>query len=115
MCFRTGRWSCLMTNYLSEKVNSDFSRARLKSFLNRVRSIVSGKPTRLLVYEEVKAHLHLGGPIYRGVQAVPLKQIVGSLNRYDEFDRAFKPVDDRLGPRWQNVDTAFYKSISLPP
>ena len=46
---------------------------------------------------------------------MPVKQIVGSLNRYAEFDRAFKPVDDRLAARWQNVDYAFYKSIGLPP
>ena len=104
-----------MQDNLSDRVNSDFSRARLKSFLNRVRSLISGKPTRLLSYDEVKSSLHLGGPIYRGIQTVALKQIVGSLNRYAEFDRAFKPVDDHLAERWQNVDSAFYKSISLPP
>jgi len=104
-----------MTDDLTEKVYSDFSRARLKSFLNRMRSLISGTPTRLLAYEEVKNSLHLGGPIYRGIRTVPVKQIVGSLNRYDEFDRAFKPVDDHLAPRWQNVDRAFYKSVSLPP
>ncbi|HET6847184.1 MAG TPA: hypothetical protein VFH29_10150 [Anaerolineales bacterium] len=104
-----------MPDYLSDRVSSDFSRARLKSFLNRVRSLVSGTPTRLLSYEEVRSRLHVGGPISRGIQTVPVKQIVGSLNRYAEFDRAFKPVDDRLAARWQNVDYAFYKSIGLPP
>lgn len=104
-----------MSNELTEKVTSDFSRARLKSFLNRVRSLFSGTPYRLLSYDEVKASLHLGGPIYRGIQTVPVRQIVGSLNRYDEFDRAFKPVDDHLAERWQNIDYAFYKAIGLPP
>ena len=104
-----------MTDYLSDKVNSDFSRARLKSFLNRVRSLISGQPTRLLSYDEVKTRLRLGGPIYRGIETVPLRQIVGSLNRYAEFDRAFKPAEDHLAERWQNVDYAFYKAISLPP
>lgn len=104
-----------MSNELTEKVTSDFSRARLKSFLNRVRSLFSGTPYRLLSYDEVKASLHLGGPIYRGIKTVPVRQIVGSLNRYDEFDRAFKPVDDHLAERWQNIDYAFYKAIGLPP
>jgi hypothetical protein len=104
-----------LSSELTEKVTSDFSRARLKSFLNRVRSLFSGAPYRLLSYDEVKASLHLGGPIYRGIQTVPVKQIVGSLNRYDEFDRAFKPVDDHLAERWQNIDYAFYKAIGLPP
>jgi hypothetical protein len=104
-----------MTDYLTEKVNSDFSRARLKAFLSRVRGLIAGTPSRLLSYEEVRSRLHLGGPTYRGIQTVPLKQIVGSLNRYAEFDRAFRPADDRLAARWRNVDFAYYKSINLPP
>jgi hypothetical protein len=104
-----------LSHELTDRVTSDFSRARLKSFLNRVRSLFSGAPYRLLSYDDVKASLHLGGPLYRGIQTVPVKQIVGSLNRYDEFDRAFKPVDDHLAERWQNIDYAFYKAIGLPP
>jgi len=104
-----------MKDDLTQKVSSDFSRARMKSFLNRIRSLVSGRPTRLLSYDEVKSHLHIGGPIYRGIQTVPVQQIVGSLNRYGEFDRAFLPVDDHLASRWQSVDSAFYKAIGLPP
>ena len=42
-------------------------------------------------------------------------QIVGSLNRYHQFDRAFLPVEDQIASRWQNIDRAFYKEISLPP
>jgi hypothetical protein len=44
-----------------------------------------------------------------------VEAIIGSLNRYQEFDRAFLPVEDHLASRWQNVDLAFYKDISLPP
>jgi hypothetical protein len=56
-----------LSNELTDRVTSDFSRARLMSFLNRVRSLFSGAPYRLLSYDEVKASLHLGGPIYRGM------------------------------------------------
>lgn len=104
-----------MPDELSDRVRSDFSRARFKSFLNRVRSVISGRPTSLLSYDEVKAQLHIGGPIYRGVRTVRVDQIVGSLNRYHQFDRAFLPVEDRIAARWQSVDLAFYKEISLPP
>ena len=104
-----------MVNNLNGKVASDFSRARLKAFLNRIRGLISGQPTRLLSYDEVRTTLHLGGPIYRGIQTVPIDQIVGSLNRYGEFDRAFKPVDDHLAERWQRVDSAYYKAVGLPP
>lgn len=104
-----------MSADLTRRVESDFSRARLKAFLNRVRSIISGRPTELLSYEEVKASLHLGGPTYRGVQTVRVEDIVGSLNRYHQFDRAFLPVQDGTAYRWQNVDLAFYKDVGLPP
>ncbi len=63
----------------------------------------------------MKAKLHIGGPIYRGVQTVRVDQIVGSLNRYHQFDRAFLPVEDQIASRWQSIDRAFYKDISLPP
>lgn len=104
-----------MSDELTARVRADFSRARFKAFLNRIHSIVSGQPTTLLSYDEVKANLHIGGPIYRGVQIVRVDQIVGSLNRYHQFDRAFLPVEDQIASRWQNVDRAFYKDISLPP
>ncbi len=104
-----------MSDELNERVRSDFSRVRFKAFLNRVRSVVSGRPTTLLSYDDVKASLHVGGPIYRGVQTVRVDQIVGSLNRYHQFDRAFLPVEDQIASRWQSVDRAFYQEISLPP
>lgn len=104
-----------MSDELTERVRSDFGRARRKAFLNRVRSILSGRPTTLLSYDDVKSALHIGGPVYRGVQTVRVDQIVGSLNRYHQFDRAFLPVEDRIGSRWQSVDRAFYQEISLPP
>ncbi len=93
----------------------DFEQARFKAFLSRLASFFSGRPLRLLSYEEVREKLHLGGPIYRGVQDVPLEKIVGSLNRYHQFDRAFLPLDDSLAERWQRIAHAFYKEVSLPP
>ncbi len=104
-----------MSDELNSRVRADFSRARFKAFLNRIRSTVSGQPTTLLSYDDVKAKLHVGGPIYRGVQTVRVDQIVGSLNRYHQFDRAFLPVEDQIASRWQSVDRAFYTDVSLPP
>ena len=104
-----------MSDVLNERVHSDFSRARFKAFLNRIRSVVSGQPTTLLSYDDVKSALHVGGPIYRGVQTVRVEDIVGSLNRYHEFDRAFLPMEDTIGSRWRSVDRAFYEDVSLPP
>ena len=104
-----------MPESFSEQSRSDFQRARFKAFANRVWASLSGKPTTLLSYDEVKEKLRIGGPIYRGVQTVLVDQIAGSLNRYHEFDRVFLPASDSLAVRWQSVNRAFYQEISLPP
>ncbi len=83
--------------------------------MNRVWATLSGQPSTLLSYDEIKEKLHIGGPIYRGVKTVRVDQIAGSLNRYHEFDRVFLPASDKLAERWQSVNRAFYQEISLPP
>src|SRR6266498_5621984 len=104
-----------MVDQFSEQARSDFQRARFKAFMNRAWATLSGQPTTLLSYDEIKEKLHIGGPIYRGVQTVLVEQIAGSLNRYHEFDRVFQPASDKLAERWQSVNRAFYQEISLPP
>ena len=99
----------------SEQSRADFQRARFKSFKNRVWDSLSGQRTTLLSYEDIKEKLHIGGPIYRGMQTVRVDQIAGSLNRYHEFDRVFLPASENLATRWQSVNRAFYQDVSLPP
>ena len=104
-----------MSDQISEQARADFQRARFKAFLNRVWGALSGQPSTLLSYDEIKEKLHVGGPIYRGVKTIRVDQIAGSLNRYHEFDRVFLPASDQLADRWQSVNRAFYQDISLPP
>ncbi len=104
-----------MSDQLFEQARNDFQRARFKAFIHRVLGALSGQPTTLLSYDEIKEKLRIGGPIYRGVQTVRVDQIAGSLNRYHEFDRVFLPASDKLAERWQSVNRAFYQEISLPP
>ena len=104
-----------MLDNFTAQVKADFAHARFKAFLNRVRNVLSGQPHTLLYYDEVKEKLRIGGPIYRGIKTVEVEKIVGSLNRYHQFDRAFLPLDDHVAPRWQNVDRAFYQEVNLPP
>jgi hypothetical protein len=104
-----------MFDDIAGRVRSDFARARFKAFRNRILHILGGQPLNLLSYDVVKEKLRIGGPIYRGVRTVDVNQIVGSLNRYHQFDRAFLPLEDQVANRWQNIDRAFYQEISLPP
>ena len=104
-----------MDDDFASQAHSDYRSARFKAFLNDIVATLKRERNTLLDYEEVKEQLHIGGPIYRGMKTVRVEQIVGSLNRYQEFDRVFLPRVDQTAERWQNVSRAFYKDISLPP
>ena len=94
---------------------ADFQSARAKAFFQGVLSTLSGHPRRLLAFDDVREKLHLGGPVYRGVETVPLNKIVGSLNRYRDFDSLFLPTQSHTQDRWHRINRAWYQDISLPP
>jgi hypothetical protein len=104
-----------MVDEIDSRVHADFARVRSRAFLKDVLALFSGKRDSLLSYDQVKEKLRIGGPIYRGVRTVEVAKIVGSVNRYRDFDRAFLPTRNSLAPRWQRVDRAFYEDVSLPP
>ena len=99
---------------LTSRVHSDFNQIRFQAFLSRVRSALTGQPAELLSFDEIKRKFQVGGPIYQGVKTIRLEQIVGSLNRHHEFDRAFRPFKSVSPERWRSVDRAFYEGINLP-
>lgn len=94
---------------------ADFNAARTKAVFRELLALLTGRPNRLLAYDQVREKLRLGGPIYRGVQTVLLSQIVGSVNRYTEFDRAFLPLQTHTAERWRRINRAWYDDVSLPP
>lgn len=101
-------------DFISSRARSDYNQARFKARLNRIWDVVSGQPNKLLSFEKVKKTLDIGTPIYRGIQTVRLEQIIGSLNRHQEFDRRFLPAQNNTSERWLRVNRAFYQSINLP-
>lgn len=94
---------------------ADFSAARFKAFWRDMLAFLRGQQNELLSYDDIREKLRVGGPIYRGLQTVPVERIVGSVNRYRDFDRAFLPTQSHTADRWQKINRAFYKDVSLPP
>jgi hypothetical protein len=78
-----------------DQARFDFSAARRKAFWNEIVSFLSGRPNRLLSWDEVCDRLRVRAQIYRGVRAVPVDKIIGSVGRYRDFDRVFLPTQDR--------------------
>jgi len=93
----------------------DFNTARFKSFFNAMLAFLRGQRNDMLSFNDVKEKLRIGGPIYRGLKTVEVKKIVGSVNRYRDFDRAFLPTQNITAQRWQKINRAFYNEVGLPP
>src|SRR5687767_171408 len=100
---------------LAQIAQADFERARRKAFLNEVASMFSGKPNWLLSFDEVQRVLPMQGQYYKGMQQVPVSAIVGSVNRYGDFDRKFLPTQSHTRPRWESIDLAHLTDVTLPP
>ena len=102
---------------LEEQVDSDFTHARRRAFLRRIRARLRKDLAcnRLLSFDEVKGSLGAFKQVYLGMRVVPVQKIVGSVNRYEDFDRAFLPTKASLETRWKRIDRAFHRSEEIPP
>ncbi|MDR3123926.1 MAG: transcriptional regulator [Treponema sp.] len=97
------------------QASDDFSRARGKALLHRIRHFMNVDRDKLLSLSDVKEILKPQSETYRGMQAVPIELIVGSEGRYRDFNKYFLPRAEHLRQRWERVDIARLKDIILPP
>ena len=95
----------------------DFRRARSKAAMQRFWAGIQGRSLDLLPYDEISTKLRAVSQTDRGLQQVPLKDIVGSVNRLQDFDRNFLPLRDDDIYRWAGVKTAMTSphSTGVPP
>ena len=93
----------------------DFNRAVRKGFWRKINAWLTGKNNELLPYDEVRQIFPLKGQRYTGLQTIPIQNIVGSVGRYRDFDRAFTPKHTHTARRWMSIDRAQYEDIRLPP
>lgn len=100
---------------IDDQVQADYERARNKALLNDMISAVSRRDNRLLPFHEFRNRLSPEGESYRGMQEVPISRIVGSMDRYQDFDRTFLPRKKNTRSRWKNIDRAYYQDVRLPP
>ncbi len=92
-----------------------FDAAHRKGFWRSVLSWITNTQNKLLPYDEIRKMLPMSGQHYLGMQEISLDQIVGSVGRYRDFDRAFLPVQTRTRARWMNIDRAHLANVALPP
>lgn len=102
-------------NYSLPQTEEDFSRARNKAFFNEIQHLLSPEEASLISLNEVKQLIKPINETYIGIKVIPVDRIVGSEGRYKDFDNRFFPKSSHLKNRWEHVDDAAIKSITLPP
>lgn len=92
----------------------EFARARRLAALQQAAAAITGKPTRLLPFDEIRSQLRFSGAAHRGLQEISLDSIVGSVGRYQDFTRSFLPTQLANSERWINL-RRFIEEHELAP
>jgi len=99
---------------LEVQAEADFDRARRRAFFGRIAARLRRECSRLLAFGEIREG-HLAHNRHRlGLRDVEVSKIVGSVDRYEVFDRGFMPAKASLAERWKRVDRAFHSGLDLP-
>jgi hypothetical protein len=100
---------------VDELVHQDFERARQKAFFHDLLAILKRQSNELVPYHEMRSRISPERESYRGIQTVAVNDIVGSVDRFRDFDRQFLPKHSHTSGRWKNIDRAYYQDVRLPP
>lgn len=100
---------------MTQDSQGEFDRAHMRAFFDEIRSHLSGHPTELLSFDEIKAKLRLKDESYRGLQDIPLDRIVGSVGRFRDFTSTFLPKSRAMRDRWARIHNQVNGLQGLPP
>lgn len=92
----------------------EFQQARRQASLERLLSKLTGKSDELLPFDEVRRELGLLSPKKRYLDDIPIDSIVGSVERYFDFNRRFRPLMEEAEGRWARVKQ-LVEDVGLPP
>lgn len=95
--------------------NQEFENARFRSLLTSLKYFLIGRNNELLSFEKIQKGFELYKQRYLGIQTVPIDAIVGSFDRYRDFDRYFLPKKVHLQRRWANIHNLIARDVILPP
>jgi nucleotide-binding universal stress UspA family protein len=93
----------------------DFKRARRRADLQEILArLGGGRRNQLLSFEKVRRSLGEESLLPRTLRNIPMNAIVGSVGRYEDFNRQFLPRQEAQLGRWARVRMGFEYS-GLPP
>ncbi|HOJ00843.1 MAG TPA: hypothetical protein PLL88_04435 [Anaerolineaceae bacterium] len=94
---------------------ADFDEAYLHGFIRSIENWLRFEKTQLLAFNEILKRISVQSQYDAGVQEIEIDAIVGSVNRYADFDNAFLPRQKHTRSRWEKIDRAYLREEILPP
>ena len=100
-----------------QEAAKEFATARKKALLRRIGTFLRRRPSsnRLLSLDVATEVLGPWRQAYLGRRTVPVRSIVGSEDRYGDFDDKFLPLQGSSEQRWRFVYAAQRRGEFLPP
>lgn len=83
-------------------------------FLHDLLSRLRGEPNDLLPFHSVN-QLRPKGESYKGLQTIEVDKIIGSVDRYGDFDAHYMPKEPFTLDRWTRLRKAQLEGTEFPP
>jgi hypothetical protein len=93
----------------------EFRRLHNKAVRSKFFSLITRRYHGLLNLGEMQKRLKVTARTHGGLRLVPIEKIRGSLNRTNDFDAEFRPLQEHTRDRWVNIAIAHSRDESLPP
>jgi hypothetical protein len=86
-----------------------------KAHISDLWSKLTGRENSLVPFAAVAQYLEKRQQTVKGIQFVPLAQIIGSVGRASDFTRTFLPRSQVTCERWAQIDVLVNRLQPLPP
>lgn len=93
----------------------DFLSVHMQAMLEDIGARITGTPSDLLQYEQVRQRFNGIEMPARELRDIPLDAIVGSVGRTQDFSRKLMPLNMHNKERWVKVRTLVENLSGLPP
>ena len=103
------------SSFFGKMASQDFEQAYKKGFIRAILNKVTQKRTGLVSFDELRTKLDIQNQRDIGMQEIRIEKIIGSLNRYQDFDDSFLPRQTHTRNRWENIDRVYLQGEYLPP
>jgi hypothetical protein len=91
----------------------DYNRGR--GLWKNLNNLFHRKSSELVDLEALSAYIRIRNRSDKGYQAIPVRQIVGSVGRHTDFDGNFVPRSKAIQEQCETIHRLYQAGVTLPP